>query len=101
VFKRNANELKKKMWWKNIKVFTGCALYLPPATVRMIHHMAQPTPLNSSHRFLVTANRFIPRCFLQMWLIIGFIIAVILAIIIGVAVSYTKSAQAAAKNNSN
>ena len=35
----------------------------------------------------------------QMWLIIGFIIAVILAIIIGVAVSYTKSAKAAANNN--
>jgi ABC-type nitrate/sulfonate/bicarbonate transport system permease component len=34
-----------------------------------------------------------------MWLIIGFIIAVILAIIIGVAVSYTKSAKAAANNN--
>ena len=35
----------------------------------------------------------------QMWLIIGFIIAVILAIIIGVAVSYSKSAKAAANNN--
>jgi ABC-type nitrate/sulfonate/bicarbonate transport system permease component len=32
-----------------------------------------------------------------MWLIIGTIIAVILAIIIGVAVSYSKTAQAAAK----
>jgi ABC-type nitrate/sulfonate/bicarbonate transport system permease component len=36
-----------------------------------------------------------------MWLIIGFIVAVILAIIIGVAVSYTKSAQAAASKNNN
>jgi ABC-type nitrate/sulfonate/bicarbonate transport system permease component len=35
----------------------------------------------------------------QMWLIIGFIFAVILAIIIGVAVSYSKSAKAAANNN--
>jgi hypothetical protein len=28
VFKRNANELKKKMWWKNMKVSLNSSLHL-------------------------------------------------------------------------
>ena len=27
VFKRNANELKNKMWWKNMKVYGDVELY--------------------------------------------------------------------------
>jgi hypothetical protein len=46
VFKRNANELKKKMWWKNIKVHSCSALYLPFATVRI--RMVDPALLISS-----------------------------------------------------
>ena len=38
VFKRNANELKKKMWWKNIKVlflshFSLFVIFLKPPTM--------------------------------------------------------------------
>jgi hypothetical protein len=30
VFKRNATELKKRMWWKNLKVTIISMLTLPP-----------------------------------------------------------------------